>query len=530
MKPSAWTAPAALVALGAALPFLPSLSGGFLQWDDALAFLSHERWRGLSWTHLRWMSTTFHMGPWQPLSWLTYGVDHALWGLRPLGYRLTNLLLHAGACALAFLLFDELARAGAPREDRRARAAAAAVGALFFAVHPLRVESVCWISERRDVLCGFFYLLSLCLYARRARRGGSPFQCWLAFAAACLSKGSALTLPLTLLILDAYPLKRRALLEKIPFFAVSLVVGLIGLLGERSVGFLKTLDEVGPGQRLALSVYSLWFYAQKTLVPASLAPYYPVPEGFGPRSVALPAAAVTAVCAAAWALRRRAPALPAALAHHAVALLPMLGVVRIGKQLVSDHHSYLPGVGWGALAAAAYLAAPRRRARPVLAAAALLFLAAVSARLSAIWRDDLSLWERGVAEQPRSLAALANMAHALRAAGRVDEAAEFERRALEVDPDNAALGNNLASWLLAKERTTEALDLLDRAARLDPTNPHIRRNRSNALASLINEGNARARLGRLAEAAELYRRALRTDPENGAARRNLEQVRRALGR
>lgn len=515
-----------LVAAAAALPFLPSLSGGFLEWDDALALVSHERWRGLSPSHLRWMLTTFHMSPWQPLSWLTYALDHAAWGMNPFGYRLTNLLLHAGGAALACALFAELLRAAAPKSSERDRSLAAAFGALFFAVHPLRVESVCWISERRDVLSVFFYLLALLLYARRARLGGSLWACGLAFVAACLSKGSAITLPVTMLVLDWYPLKRRAWAEKIPFLAVSVAVGLIGVMGQTAFGDMRTLEQTGLGERLAISVYGLWFYLEKTVLPLRLSPVYPVPPGFGPSSVLVPLAGLAAACAAAWGLRRRAPAFGAALAHHAISAAPVIGLVRFGEQLVADHYSHLPGIGWGAFAAAAYLAAPRGIGRSAATGALLLSLAAGSARLAPYWRDDLSLFTRGAELQPGSRYALKNLAHALRAAGRVDEGAEYERRALELEPDSWTMLNNYGTWLLAKGRTEEAIAKLRAADRLKPGSPVIRKNLSLALFSL---GNELGRAGRLAEAEAAFREVLTLAPGDPEASANLKAVRRARG-
>ncbi len=512
-----------LVAAAAVLPFLPSLSGGFLGWDDALALLSHERWRGLSPSHLWWMLTTFHMSPWQPLSWLTYALDYAAWGMNPFGFRLTNLLLHAGGAAAAFALFDELLRAGAPRTSEPDRNMAAAFGALFFAVHPLRVESVCWISERRDVLSVFLYLISLWLYARRARLGGSLWACWLAFAAACLSKGSAITLPLTMLVLDAYPLKRRAWAEKLPFLAVSLAVGVIGVIGQNSFGDMRTLEQTGLAQRLAISVYGLWFYIEKTALPLQLSPVYPVPPGFRLSSILLPLSGLAAACAGAWGLRRRAPAFAAALAHHAISAAPVIGLVRFGEQLVADHYAHLPDIGWGALAAAGFLAAPRGRVRNFAAAGVVLALAAGSAQLAPYWRDDLSLWTRGAALQPGSRYALANLAHALRAAGRLDEGAEYERRALVIDPGNWMLRNNYGTWLLAQGRTEEALAQLRRADALRPRSVDIRKNLSLALFS---RGNELARADRLVEAESAFREVLTLAPGDPEASANLEAVRR----
>ncbi|HXS99342.1 MAG TPA: tetratricopeptide repeat protein [Elusimicrobiota bacterium] len=502
-----------LVALTAVAAFSPALRGGFLQWDDVPTLVDNASWRGLTPSHLKWMLTTFHMGPWQPLSWLSFALDLSFWGMNPFGFHLTNLILHGAAAGLCVLLFEELLRAGAPRSAEAERSWAAAFGALVFAIHPLRVESACWITERRDVLSGCLYVLALLLYMRRARGKGGLRPVFAAFAAACLAKGSAITLPIALLILDAWPLRRRALTEKLPFLAVSLAVGLIGVAGQRSYGALKTLDQSGLGERFALSAYGLWFDAAKTLWPSGLAPYYPVPAGFGPGSIqALAAfASLLAVAAAAWSLRRRAPAVPAALLYCAAAAAPALGAVRFGAQLTADHFFYLSGIGWGALASAVFLASPRGRLRALGASAGVLALGLTSFSLSFLWRGDLTLWTRGVSAYPDAYVPDVNMAHALRAAGREDEAADYERRAIAADPLNADMRNNYGSWLLSKGRVPEALEQLRRAAELSPASAPIRFNLGMALRA---GGQRKEGLDALAEAVAL-------DPGYGEALNNL---------
>lgn len=533
------------VALLAALPFVPSLSGGFLRWDDVSALVETDAWRGFSPANLRWMWTTFHMGPYQPLSWMTYALDHAIWGLVPFGFRLTSLLLHAATAVLLFRLLRVLL-------DREDAGLPAALGALFFAVHPLRVESVCWITERRDVLSGLFYVLSTLLYVRRAKRGGSIAPCFAVFVAACLSKGWALTLPLTFMILDAWPLRRRAWREKIPFLAASIAVGLVGVAGQRSYGALKDLSQSGLAERAAVSLHGLWFYLGKTLWPSGLSPAYPVPPGFGPRdpSVLAAAAGFSTAAAVAWAARRRAPALAAALAHHVAGLLPVLGLVRFGGFLAADRYSLLSGMGWGALLAAAVAVRPR------LAAAAFGVVVALGCRSAALapsWRDDLSLWARAAALIPGDPVVEANYAAALRAAGRADEAAPHEALALDSDPGNPALRNNRGSWLLSKGRTEEALVHLRRAAALDPGSADVRRNLGLALRAAGDLRGARAELeaavrlstaaeplndlglvlvesGRPAEAIPVLRDAGKRAPSWAAPRHNLGNALLALGR
>src|SRR5437879_12122341 len=229
-----WLAPL-LVALFTLAAFLPTLQNQFVSWDDDKNFLDNPHYRGLAWTHLRWMWTT-HMGHYIPLTWMTLGLDHLLWGMNPRGYHLTSLLLHTtNAVVFYFVVLRILTLAlPGPFERDHVLAVSAGVAALLFAIHPLRLDCVAWVTERRDVLSGLFYLLTIVAYLRaceRNERGRGWY--WLSvalFGCAVLSKSMAVSLPILLMILDVYPLRRlggsigwrseparRAYIEKIPF-------------------------------------------------------------------------------------------------------------------------------------------------------------------------------------------------------------------------------------------------------------------------------------------------------------------------
>src|SRR5213593_4610372 len=209
-----WLVPS-LIALVTFAAFLPALQNQFVSWDDPENFLDNAHYRGLGWSQLRWMWTT-HQGHYIPLTWMTLGLDYLLWGMNPVGYHLTNLLLHMANAAVFYAIGVRLLGAAKPDEANGVREKlGAAVAALLFAVHPLRVESVAWATERRDVLCGLFYLLAVLAYLRawRGPADGAVARRWywssvVLFALALLSKAMAMTLPVTLLILDIYPLRR----------------------------------------------------------------------------------------------------------------------------------------------------------------------------------------------------------------------------------------------------------------------------------------------------------------------------------
>src|SRR3989441_7828192 len=244
-----WLAPL-LIALVTFAAFLPALQNQFVSWDDHENFRDNPHYRGLAWTQLRWMWTT-HRGHYIPLTWMTLGLDYLLWGLNPLGYHLTSLLLHAANAVVFFVVVRRLlTRAlSSPSERGYALAVSAGVAALVFAIHPLRVESVAWVTERRDVLSGLFYLSAILIYLRareREERGRGWY--WLSvavFVGALLSKSMVVNLPVVLVILDVYPLRRlggavgwwserarRVYVEKIPVVLLAATASAIALMAQ----------------------------------------------------------------------------------------------------------------------------------------------------------------------------------------------------------------------------------------------------------------------------------------------------------
>src|SRR5439155_21822245 len=206
-----WLVPA-LIALVTFATFLPALHNQFVNWDDDKNFLENPHYRGLGWTHLRWMWRTTQLGHYIPLTWMTLGLDYSLWGMNPFGYHLTSLLLHAATAVVFFFVARRILTLALPGPSERGHALAvsAGVAALVFAIHPLRVESVAWVTERRDVLSGLFYLSTILMYLRaceREERGRRWYSLAVAtFVLALLSKSMVVNLPIVLLILDVYPL------------------------------------------------------------------------------------------------------------------------------------------------------------------------------------------------------------------------------------------------------------------------------------------------------------------------------------
>ena len=544
-----WAIPLA-IALLSMLAFLPGLDGAFLDWDDRENFLHNPHYRGLGLAQLRWMLTASLMGHWMPVTWLTLAVDWRLWGLEPFGYHLTSLILHGAAAALVYLVARRLLARAQPRASGNAVTLGAGVAALLFAVHPLRVESVAWITERRDVLAGLLFLAATLVYLGRWRvdgvprpRGGLRYAaCLILFVAALLAKSMTVTLPVVLLILDVYPLRRlgpaaggwltararMVWLEKIPFLLLSTAAAAVAVAINRATGNLTSMDQFGLVDRLAISGYSLVFYLWKTLVPLGLSPMYELPPTLEPWrwpfvGAALLALAVTAV---ALARARRWPALPAAWAAYAIMLVPVSGLFQNGFQIAADRYTYLPCLPWALLAGAgvARLVARdglARRARVALAltAVALVGLSAVSGRQTRVWHDTEALWRRALAVAPSSVAH-SNLGLVLARAGDTREAIPHYQEALGLRPTYAEAWNNLALARAQQGDVAGAARSLAEAVRLKPR----------YATAWSNLGMVRARQGQTAEAIAAYHEALRLAPDHAEAHGNLGATLDAEGR
>lgn len=543
-----WLLPV-LIAVATFAAFLPTLGNGFVgSWDDNQNLVGNPAYRGLGWSQLRWMLTTFHAGHYIPLTWLTLGLDYELWGMNPRGYHLTNLLLHMANTVVFYLIaLRLLAAARFVGADGGAGKLASAVAALVFAVHPLRVESVAWATERRDVLCGLFYLLAVLVYLRacEAPVAGLWRSRWywaaLGLAAlALLSKSMAMSLPLVLLALDVYPLRRlgggwqgwlgpaarRVWAEKVPFVVLSEAAGVTALAALEHVKGLKSIARLGFGDRVAISIYGLAFYLWKMAAPVKLSPLYELPERIDRLSRPYVGAAVVVatVSAAALLFRRRCPGLGVAWVTYVAILLPVLGIVQNGWQIAADRYTYLAGLGWAVLAGASigvWAAAgrsrlvPGRRAAALTAAAAVVVVAlgTLTWRQTRVWHDEKSLWTHAVDTYP-SATAHYNLGVVLLRQGEVAEAISEYRRALAIEPDFAEARNNLGVALAGQGQVDEAIERFREALKINPDLPEAH----------MGLGLALMREGRQSEAVEHFRRVLSIRPGFHEAQRNLDRA------
>jgi Flp pilus assembly protein TadD len=579
-RSACWLVPTVVVA-ATFLTFLPGLRGEFVTWDDDRNFLMNEAYRGLGAAQLRWMFTTFHLGPYQPLSWMSLGLDYTLWGMAPLGYHVTSLLIHVVNAWLVYVLAMKIFRYdrydGYNRDGGLSNRAAAAVAALLFAVHPLRVESVSWVTERRDVLSGLFAILTLIAYVRMAdlKRHGQAAGRWLAlavgmFALSLLAKASAMAMAGALIVIDIWLLRRTKpgtsnsnplslqalLIEKIPFAILGVAAAVVAAIGQGTMEVLSQMDERGPLQRLARGFYGLAFYLWKSIWPVELSNLYEVPfrlNAFDWHFI-LSAVTVIAITAFAIAVRRRWPAVLVAWASYAALVLPVSGIAHGGGQIVADRYSYLPCLAWALLAGVGValvsrevrdgrMSPGRARAIWVMTAAVIVTLATLATVQTRVWHDSTALWEHAFAIHPleklrragpareadvrahqATLSQLGNLSAywatsynlgvTRRAHGRIAEAAEAYARGATVNPHNADLRNGWAAALIDLHRYDEAALRLDEAIRADPRHAKAH----------FNLGIVLAAQGRSTEAVAAYRQSIALDPNSAEAHYNLAVV------
>ncbi|MCB9888943.1 MAG: tetratricopeptide repeat protein [Planctomycetes bacterium] len=481
--------PLLLVVVSSALPFVPAIHGEFLNWDDEMYFQDNEAFRGLSGKHLAWMFTTFHYGGYYPVAWLSWALDYTVWGMDPFGFHLTNLVLHTMAAVAVWMLVVDLLPGGAPRA---AVHWAAAGGALLFALHPLRVESVAWIVERRGILVGLFGVLSALLYLRAhrapsaGRRRGLLVASVAAFTLSMLAKSFLIGFPLLLLLLDAWPLRRwprdglRVLADKIPFACVVLATGIAARLAQQQGGAVRGLDVHPVSARLAQTAWSLVWYPMRTVLPSDLAALHPLERRLDWTEPRLVAAEITVLASAValWWWRKRVPALVVGCLAYALIVLPVGGLVQSGPQMVGERYSYTACVpfaalfGW-VLCAAARSASPVRWSIAATTAVALAVLGSASWRYSSDWCTSIRLWERTMEVHPDGMQASYNLGRALAAAGRHHEALPNYRRTAALNADYPDVWWAIGWSSYCTSAYPEALRAFREAAERDPRSPKV---------------------------------------------------------
>jgi protein O-mannosyl-transferase len=481
----------ALVFAAALVPFWSSLGFGYLDLDDDRNLLAqfnpsfNAQNHSLSGATLEWMFTANHYGHYQPLTWVSYAVDAALAGrFEPQVFHRTNVLLHGLNTLLVYLLALALLRAARgddyPHTGRLRWVAACA--ALLHGLHPLRAESVAWITERRDLLSAAFLLGAVLAYLRAVRSPGARGS-WLAltgllYVLSLFSKAWGITLPAVLLVLDAWPLRRThgpdarswgwLLREKLVFLPVALAFAWLAARAQGDILAVVPLAEHGLLARCVQAAWGLSFYLQKTLWPSGLSPLYLLEESFDvtrPRYL-IGVATTILLCASAWLARRRLPAWTAAWCAYAILVSPVLGFLQSGAQVAADRYTYLAAIPLALCAGGALLFAleserlAARGAQVALGAALALLLAGLgvlAARQTLVWRDSTALFARVVEVEPDNYFGRHCYSVMLHRAGRMEEAEQHARASIAVHPrkGNVDARYNLALILQKTGRVAE---------------------------------------------------------------------------
>jgi tetratricopeptide (TPR) repeat protein len=498
--------PALLLPAVTLLAYLPVLGGGFV-WDDAHHLIDNLvlRENGL----FRVWFTAESVNYW-PMTWSSYWLEFQIWGLDPRGYHVSNVLLHGLNAVLAW------------RVLRRLEVPGAWLAAAVFALHPVNVESAAWITQRKNTLCLFFYLISILSYLRSNGRGPLYAASVAAFLLSMLSKGAGVTLPVTLLLIAWWRrgrLTRRDLADAMPFFAVAFLMSGVEILFQ----YERTASQGVRGDsmldRLAGVGWVVWFYLGKAFLPVHLAFVYPKwTIGSGRLIAWLPDLALGAVFAALWAWRTSAArhAL-VALGFFVSTLAPVLGVVEfyyLKYSFVGDHYQYIAILGpiaW-AVGSITHLTAGHLRPRiAVLAASALLAtLFALTWRSSERFVDYDTLWRTTIVTNPDAALAHFNLALSLQEKDRLGEAEEHYREVIRIDPTDSGAHNNLGSIEEARGNDPQAIEHYRLALEAEPGDARARNNLAGAL----------RRSGRLDEAIRQYRLALEASPENASVHLN----------
>jgi len=517
--PDRWTVPGVCIFLAAVVwvVFGQTLRHEFVSFDDEqYVYDNPVVQKGLTWEGFRWALTYGQIGHWHPLTWLSHMLDCQLYGLQAGGHHLTSVLLHGAAAVLLFLVLRRMT----------GFLWRSAFIAAVFAIHPLRVGSVAWVAERKDVLSAFFFMLKLGAYVRYVRRPPSMLRYGavvLFFALGLLSKNMLVTMPFVLLLLDYWPLNRlsgfsfqvllRRVVEKIPL----LVLTAGSCVATALVSEKMAADRLSFGLRLENAVVSYVTYLWQMIHPLGLACIYPNPTNYLPFwQVAGALGLLLAISGAAWAFRRTHPWLVVGWLWYVGMMIPVIGLVQISYYAHADRYTYLPQIGLYLLLTwtVADLSAGWRQRRLVLGSGSTIILVAliICARTQvSYWRNSETLWTHALACTSNNVIAHNNLGTALLLKGSVDEAIAHCQQSLQIKPDNAEALVSLGNALLQKGSMDEAIVQYEKALEIKP----------DFAEGHINLGNALLQKGSVDEAIVHYQKALEIKPDYAEAQYNL---------
>jgi Tfp pilus assembly protein PilF len=495
----------------------------FINYDDPQYVTENQHMQGgLTLRELGWVFTTHYAGNWHPLTWLSHMLDWQLWGGNAGGHHLVNVFFHMSNTLLLFCVLQRMT----------GRSWRGALVAALFALHPLHVESVAWVAERKDVLSAFFWMLTIWAYVRYVEQftvRGSRLKAFyglavLFFTLGLMSKPMVVTLPFVLLLLDYWPLGRtrwakpatgecvkippsRLLKEKVPFFALAVVSCVVTYWVQHSSGAVASLEDESLRIRIANALLSYVSYLGKTFWPTSLAFFYPLDKNLSAAAAMVAGIALTGVTAGVIRGARRAPWLATGWFWFLGTLVPVIGLVQVGNQSMADRYTYIPLVGLFLMLC--WSVPWRKTERPILKAVACVGTAVMFAVCMVVsrvqvsyWKDSDTLLQHALKATRNNWLAHYNLGRYLMRIGLVQEAVGHYEQAVGIRPDFAAAQNNLGGALAELGRTKEAIEHWEQALRINP----------NLAEAHDNLGIALARAGNVEEAIRHFNEALRISP------------------
>jgi protein O-mannosyl-transferase len=505
----------------------------FVGWDDPDYVTQNSHVRS-GWTResVIWAFTDTEEVNWHPITWLSHMLDVEIHGGDAGGHHRTNVLIHFLNSVLVYALL--LSMTGAVWRS--------AAVALLFAIHPLHVEVVAWISERKELLSTFFALLASLAYVAHVRRGchWRSLLVLAFFALSLMAKAMMVTLPLVFLMLDYWPFRRpfsRALIvEKIPLLLLSGAASAIAVLTQEGAGAMVQIDLVPLLERIFNAILAYAHYMEKTVWPAGLIIFYPHPYishtgGIRPSAIAIAGSAILLSAISLWVVRSaNRPWARVGWFWFLGTLVPVIGVVQIGNQAMADRYMYFPSIGlfvlvvWGVdeIRDRMSSSAPATASIALASALAMVVLGVVAWHQTGYWRDSIALFRHGIEVEPRNVTLRFNVANHLRDEGRFDDAAAQYRLILEITPDASGPNLNLGNLLRGQGRLDDAIAHYERALRAEPDYVLARVNLASALAGRGRIDEAIAHYERaLREAVREYERSLELSPNDARIRNNL---------
>ena len=512
-----------ILAVGAALvvmtfaTFSGVLGNGFLNFDDdAYVTANPHVLKGVTGEGVGWALTSTDAANWHPVTWLSHMLDVQMFGMDAGRHHLTSLGLHAANTVLLFLLL--LRMTGALWR--------CAFVAALFAIHPLHVESVAWVAERKDVLSTLFWLLTTGAWLRYVEAKSAPRYAavLVLYALGLMSKPMLVTLPFTLLLLDFWPLARVGtikdkILEKAPLFAMGIASCVITVIAQHRGGAFDTLSRVGPPTRAINAVVAYATYLGRTFRPSSLSIFYPYPVGVGAAIALGSAATLVGLTVLAFRLARRAPYFTFGWLWYVGTLIPVIGLVQVGAQATADRYTYVPLIGifvalaWG-LGELASRGAALRAAVVTISAASLVPLLVLSREQTRTWVDSTTVFEHALGVTQDNDVAHVNLGLVSFQQGRNEDAIKHYQEALRINPGLGAAHNDLGIALHVAGRDAEAVEQFRQAIAGGLSSAEVQ----------VNYGAALAVTGQSEAAIERFGEALRLDPDSAEAHKNLANV------